>query len=352
MEACGLLSGRERTAVPPERDVLAFAFFCATRMEESVEGAPRDAMGRFQAADSAAARGGWLERPEVELRMRAWARSWGWEVEPREFRLVPTVDVDSALAFRGKGWLRTGAACVRELVRGHVGEAVRRAAVAAGWGEDPFDTYGELERLHAEAGLRARYFFLLADRGPHDRGMDWRRPALREVVRRVAETAEVGIHPGVRAHDAADAAVAIARERERLEAVLGVKVEHARFHYLLQRPPATWRACVEAGIRHDHSMGFADRVGFRSGCARPIRAYDLDKEAPLDLWLHPVVAMDATLRRYMGLAPGEAVERVRALAAEARAVGGEVELLWHNETSSGEAGWEGWREVYGEMMRV
>jgi hypothetical protein len=104
--ASGLLSTRDLTATAPcaapgvapggLEDVLAFVFFCATRMEEAVEGAPRDAMGRFRGEDSAAARGGWLERPEAELRMRAWAVSVGWEVPRRTYRGVATVDVDSA----------------------------------------------------------------------------------------------------------------------------------------------------------------------------------------------------------------------------------------------------------------
>ena len=358
--ASGLLSTRDLTAAAPgamsgaapgAEDVLAFVFFCATRMEEAVEGAPRDAMGRFRGEDSAAARGGWLERPEAELRMRAWSASVGWEVPRRTYRGVATVDVDSAYAFRGKGVLRTALACARDAVLRSPAAAWRRASVAAGWGHDPYDTYAALEQAHAAAGIRPRYFILLADRGPHDRGMPWQRPALRDLVRTLAATADLGIHPGVRAHDAGQSAgAAIARERGRLESLLGLPVDHARQHYLLQRPPASWRALVEAGIRHDHSCGYADRVGFRAGIARPFPAYDLAEERPLDLMLHPVTAMDATLQRYMGCTPQEALGRVAALADAARAVDGETVLLWHNETSSNEGPWAGWHDIYPHLL--
>ena len=338
-EASGLLESRGtewRREV--ESELLSLAFFMTSRMEE-MNAAPRhfDPHGRFLGLTSMAAERGWLDRPIIDRRMQAWASRMGLRLgESRSrYEVQPTVDVDSAFAYRSKGLVRTAGAFARDVLRG---EGVsKRWATIRRKSHDPYDTYDELEKLHAAFSLRARYFFLLADRGPHDRGVPWQSQGLAEVITGLASTADIGIHPGYSAHG--KGAKAIGRERERLEKILGVPVQHSRQHYLLQVPPKSWRDLEEAGIEHDHSMGYADVAGFRAGVARPFRAYDLEQEVRLNLWIHPVAVMDATLLRYEERDFEEGVERVRELAEAAAEVGGRLELIWHNESVSNHGEW-------------
>lgn len=327
-----------------ESELLSFAFFMTSRLEEC--DAPerfRDVHGRFIGGASLAASRGWLDRPEVDRRMQRWARRLGLPLGTSRltYDVLPTFDIDSAFAYRHKGLYRTAGALAKDMLQGK--SAGERLRAVRGRSVDPYDTYARIEALHAAFSLRTRYFFLLASRGSHDRGVTWRSAGLRALIQNLSATADIGIHPGYAAHQRGHKA--IATERQRLEAILGASgtsaPPHSRQHYLLQRPPQSWRDLEAAGIQDDHSMAYADTAGFRAGVARPFRAFDCERNERLDLWLHPVAVMDATLLRYEKLTADEAVERVQKLAESVAEVGGGMEMIWHNESVSNHGEWAG-----------
>lgn len=359
----GLLAGREVVTAPPmgewqgwtlpyaqngRLDAFAFAFWVVTRMEEWTD-AGRDEHGRFMGAASWAARAGVLEVPVVERVVRAWAAAEGLPPPvPRQPTWYATVDVDNALAYRGKPGWRVLAGFGRDVVERNWPRSKERWAVLRGRVQDPFDTYEELLVLHAAGGVEGVFFFLMADRGPHDEGLPHASKGLAEAIRRVAERTVVGIHPGYASHGRQER---IRTEVQRLQGVLGRQVEHARQHYLLHDARRAWPALVAAGVREDWSMGFADQIGFRAGMARPFPVYDLAAERRLPLRVHPVLAMEATLARYMQLPAGpETLQRVWRGAQAAWDVGGDVVTIWHNETFAGRGEWWPWRQFYQTLI--
>ncbi|RLD51239.1 MAG: hypothetical protein DRJ05_18645 [Bacteroidetes bacterium] len=62
--------------------------------------------------------------------------------------------------------------------------------------------------------------------------------------------------------------------------------------------------------------------------------------------------MEGTLRDYMSLEPEKAMEFIKDLIGEVKAVNGTFISLWHNESLSNEGRWEGWQNVYEEMIRM
>lgn len=333
-----------------DADWWSWVFWMVTRAEER---APRpdqlDAMGRFKATQSVAFKEGWLGRPEIECRVRAWAESQGIQPESRAYAVHPTIDVDSAYAYQHRSLFRHAGATVKDLIRRDAKRLSERWGVLVQGEPDPYDSYEWLERIHARYGLRARYFMLLADRGPFDRPVHWQQAGMAQLVQRLVQSADVGIHPGVQSHENADSH-ALEAEIKRLAQLTNGPVVHARQHYLLQAVPATWRRLEAAGIRHDHTMGYADCIGFRAGLSRPFRAFDLESNRPMELTLHPIAAMDATLNRYMGLNPDEALDALESLAEEVKTVEGDFTLLWHNETVAERNEWKGWRRVYEQVF--
>lgn len=333
-----------------DADWWSWVFWMVTRMEEyTAAKSAYDGMGRFQASSSMAHAEGWLLRPEVEVRIRAWAAAIGITPRPHSYTVQPTIDVDSAYAYRNRSPWRTAAAAGKDVVFGRTTRLAERWRVLVRGEHDPYDTYEWLESVHASHGLKARYFFLLADRGPHDRPVDWRQPGMRALVTQLSQSAYVGIHPGVASHDSRDAE-RLKAEIRRMEGLSSAPVQHARQHYLLQRLPLTWRRLESTGIEHDHSLGYADHIGFRAGMSRPFRAFDAAANRTMNLTIHPVSAMDATLNRYMGLTPNEALDALDQLAQEVKAVDGVLTLLWHNETVSECNEWKGWRTVYEQVF--
>ena len=168
----------------------------------------------------------------------------------------------------------------------------------------------------------------------------------RGLMRRLADAAEVGIHPSYRSSDREEL---FSVEKARLEEIIGGAVTRSRQHYLRFRLPETYRALIQAGLSSDASMGYGDAVGWRAGTNLPFPWYDLEREASTRLTVLPFAAMDVTLRNYLGLSARASAERVRALAERVLPYGGPFCLLWHNSSFAAEYGWAGWWDMYRDL---
>ena len=237
-------------------------------------------------------------------------------------KVHPTIDVTAPLP-TGTGvarrWCRW-----KGRVHGRIGRLAERWRVLVRRQHDPYDTYDGLNPCTRRTVKRASFCLPTGDHTTHRFiGGNW--PYA--LVQRLLQSASVGIHPGTRAtirqipHDS--------KGSQPLEELSKAPV-NTLDNILLQRFPSTWRRLEAAGIQHDHSMGYADHIGFRAGMSRPYKAYDVAANRPLDLTIHPTAAMDATLNRYMGLSPGQALDALEQLAGEVK-LDGEL-TLWHNET--------------------
>lgn len=337
-------------------DLFAAVFWMGSRMEEFLPDVRRDTHDRYDPTGSVSEQRGWIDRPMCEhWSFAIGARLLGPDWPAHEaaltssFEVVPTLDVDSAFAFRGKGMWRTGGALCRDVITGRFQHAARRIRVIRGREHDPYDTYDVAIQLHRERGLRARWFFLLAAFGPHDKGLPSSSAQLATLMQRLDqdEGQTVHWHPG---HAAAEDVDAMAHEYAAFERILGRPASASRQHYLRLIPTSTRRALLALGVREDHTEGHAIRTGFRGGFARSRPWYDLEAETLTPLMLHPFAAMDATFLRYMGTAPEDVPREVEKLAEEVRAVGGPLRLLWHNESLAAEGQWAGWSDVYPAVL--
>jgi hypothetical protein len=189
----------------------------------------------------------------------------------------------------------------------------------------------------------------LADRSKNDVNVDYRNPQLRERIEDMRDGgAIVGIHPGYESHR--DVRV-LMEEIARLEGIVGDKIIHSRQHFLKFKLPSSYRRLLQCGIKHDHSMGYADVPGFRAGTAHPFKWFDAERNEVTSLMVHPVIVMDSTLRSYMQVDTLEAMQIVTQLKAEVRRTGGDFVSLWHNETVAEQGDWKGWRAVWEEAIK-
>jgi hypothetical protein len=332
-------------------DWWSWLFWMTTRLEEYGHSeSDLDTFGRIQGHNTIAHREGWLARPEVEFRVLSWAKSSGIEYAQSAYKVIPTIDVDSAFAYKHRTLFMTIGAAGQDVLKRRWKRFFMRIKVLLWNRQDPYDTYDWLESQHERLGFRAIYFFLLADRGTNDRGISWMSRGLQAQIRSLMRTADIGIHPGFASHEAPSSAV-MQTEIERLASISEAPVTRSRQHYLLQKPGSSWRRTAALGMQEDHSLGYADVPGFRAGMSRAFPAYDLQGEAMMNLVLHPIAAMDATFMRYLKVTPEEALEQVVNLASSVRDVGGTLRLLWHNESVSDEGEWQGWREMYRQMLQ-
>ena len=330
-------------------DLLACLFYALSRYEE-YQPFTADSQGRFPASESHAFHNGYLERPVA----REWAGLLAASLSNhfptlpppsrRPFAFQPTYDIDILWAWQHRG-LRGIAAGARDLLTGHPGRARRRFFSPKE--EDPFQTIAFIQSLHPR--VRPRIFWLLSDgKDQHDTNPYPVPEEQHGLIRKLHETCTIGIHPSY--HSSTKPAL-IREEAERLKAITGFHPLHSRQHFLRFRLPDTYRELQLAGITNDHSMGYADAVGWRAGTNLPYHWYDLERETATGLIVHPFAAMDGTLKDYLQLSPNEAQLKIRTLADSIRPFGGPFPLLWHNSSFSADYGWAGWKIMYEEVVK-
>jgi len=334
-------------------DPFAAMFYMLSRYEEYLP-FQGDMYGRFRAEDSLAFKNGFLRIPVVEYWLEFLKKAilqvyTQTEFKSSEYQFLSTIDVDNAFAYRHKGLFRSIGGFGRDLMKVQFSNLKRRISVLFAGADDPYDTFDLLLELHQKYQVKPIYFFLLADYGHNDKSVSFSNPKFQRLIKSIADEAKVGVHPGFMSnYNYSKLPIEIAR----LQELTHREVQRSRQHYLMLSFPETYRRLVDAGIREEHSMGFASQSGFRAGTSMPFMFYDLDREASTPLKIVPFAAMDATLNRYMGLSPVEAIQNLVELRDAVHNVNGHFVTLWHNETLGEIWEWEGWRMVYEEVLKI
>lgn len=333
-------------------DPFAAAFYLVTRYEEYLP-YMKDRYGRFPAKESLACKNGFLDRPLVNT----WAltvagliaeRYPGFSPLPRKFRFILTIDIDAAYAYRCKGIFRSAGGFLNSLRASDFRTMADRFRVLAGLQKDPFDTYDFQFDIQEKYDLRPIYFILFADYGQNDKNIPVQSRKFRNLIKLLADHAEVGIHPSFGSNSNLRN---LKTEIEGLSGVLNREITKSRQHFLKLNLPETYRNLINHGITDDYSMGFAAEPGFRAGISDSFRFYDLDTDAETQLRVHPFAVMDGTLRDYKNVEAGEAMSHILPLLNRVRQVNGTFIILWHNESLSDTGRWTGWRRVYEEVIR-
>jgi hypothetical protein len=332
-------------------DPFSAIFYLITRYEEYLP-AIRDRHDRFEASESVAYQNGFLNKPVADI-YSFWIKDLIAHKYPAmpwpeyQYKVLSTIDIDNAFAYRGKGIMRTTGALLRSLINGRFKEIIHRLRVIGGFDRDPYDSFLLQERIEKKYGIEVIYFFLLADYGPNDKNVPVHNNSFRKLIKSLADNHIVGIHPSYGSNYKKEK---LATEVERLSLLLHTDVLHSRQHFLKLHFPETYKNLLDLNIEHDYTMGFASEPGFRAGTSRPFYFYDLDTEFETKLKVHPFQVMDATLCLYQKMNPEDAVRRVKPIIDEVKKVNGTFTLLWHNESLSEMKPWVGWQNVYEELI--
>ncbi|MBE0662207.1 MAG: polysaccharide deacetylase family protein [Bacteroidales bacterium] len=340
----------ERNSALPY-DPFSAAFFMVTRYEEYMP-YRKDQYGRFTAMESIAHKHGFLQKPVVNH----WARQLGEALQKRytdlvikqnKYHFVPTYDIDQAWSYKGKGFVRTTGAFLKAALAWNFSDVAKRMRVITGTEPDPFDTYDYQLELQRRFHLRPIYFFLFARYGGYDKNISTTNTTFRQLIKRLADYADAGIHPSYASNTENDS---LSLEIKELSKVLNKEISLSRQHFLKLHLPETYRNLASYDITTDHTMGFAALPGFRAGICTPYQFYDVDLETVIPVTVVPFAVMDGTLRDYMNLSPEAAIEVIHKLIAEVRSVDGLFVSLWHNDSLSETGRWIGWRHVYEDLV--
>ncbi|MBL7882726.1 MAG: polysaccharide deacetylase family protein [Bacteroidia bacterium] len=333
-------------------DVFAACFFLVTRYEEYLPHI-RDEHDRFDAKDSLAFNNGFLQKPVINQ----WANQIKEIIKnkypelafsKRKYKFISTIDIDNAYAFREKGFTRSIGGYLKSFSKFDFIEIKQRTKVLLGFEKDPYDTYEFQLEILKKYKFKSIYFFLLGDYGVNDKNLPIESKKFQSLIKTLGDYADVGIHPSYGSNHSKEQ---LQKEVNRLSKVLHKDVTKSRQHFLKLSLPETYRNLIDLDITDDYTMGFASQIGFRASICTPFNFYDLDMELETKLKIHPFAVMEGTLKYYMKVSPENAMDKIKPLIDEVKAVDGVFMSLWHNDTLNNQKLWLGWQKVYEDMAK-
>ena len=282
-------------------DLFETIFFHLSRYEEFFPGKLRlDRFGRPREEDFFSVGRGIEQIPVVDQLVEAFYRALGLIPRIRETEWVMTHDIDKI--FKYNSWLDAFKAVAWPVVYrfdlpGGLRNLARFFRVRSHQQPDPYDSYSWLFRRSGIWSQKVVYFMAGGTMryDLFDRFYEKHLPA---VFRQAADAGyQPGLHPSF--NSAVDSAL-MKEEKNRLEQMTGVRINHTRQHFLRFIPLETPGYIEESSFTTDSSLGYTRRIGFRCGTGFAYALYDFQKEKAFSFKEWPLVVMDSALIHQTG----------------------------------------------------
>ena len=331
-------------------DFFSMVFYLLSRYEE-YEFHETDEHGRWISGQSAALKLGFIQEPIIDL----WLIYIEGLIESKTkhrfdrrhgIKHVPTIDIDIPYAYKNKEW-RNLAGLARDFIRGDQTKVNARLSYLRNR-SDPYDTYDYLLKC-LKSFPESTFFFLCNYQKPYDENHLIGTDEFNQLVKRITQSHHIGIHPSYSSNSTTST---ITEETQILALITGQHITRSRQHFLKMSMPQTYQTLIAAGLTEDHSMMYADRIGFRASTCHPFLWYDLSQEKTTDLTIHSPCLMDVTLKNYLNLNPEESLIVIDKLKKTIANVNGTLEFIWHNSSFSAAHGWDGWQKTFEYLLKA
>jgi hypothetical protein len=333
-------------------DIFGAAFYLISRYEEYLPNT-KDNHQRYLAYQSLAYQEHFLELPLINI----WAVELKKVIETQfsiniplknSFKIINTIDIDNAFAYKNKGFYRTTGANFKNFLKGSFKEIATRKKVITGQLQDPYNSFEYLKHLTLKNEIDTIFFVLLGDYGGYDKNISHLNSEYNKLLQSLGNWSKIGIHPSYKSYlDKSK----IETEIKRLSTIINSTCLHSRQHYLKLSLPESYRILVDLNIINDYTMGYAEAYGFRASICTPYTFFDLHSNQSLNLTIHPFAYMDGTLNEYFHLSPEEAIDVLNNLKNEVKDVNGHFIGIWHNDTVNENHHWKGWQKVFEEGLK-
>jgi hypothetical protein len=333
-------------------DLLAASFWLITRYEEYLP-FKQDKYNRFDVKNSLAFQYDFMEVPLVNLWLEHFkklisAKYPAVVFEKHNYSFVSTIDIDNAYKFKFKGIMREAGGYLKSILRWDMSEIKERTNVLLNRKKDPFDSYQYLLDIQKKYDLSVIFFFLLGDYGVNDKNHPANNRDFQILIKHLADYAKIGIHPSFRSNNDLNQ---LKIEVNRLANITHRDIRNSRQHFGVLKFPDTYQSLLQAGITNDYSMGYGNYNGFRASFCIPYNWYDLDSEQEMPLKIHSFSIIETTLRFTNKATQATAMQFAKPIIDQVKKYGGELVTIVHNDTMGSMQEWEGWKEVYEEIVK-
>jgi len=336
---------------PVPFDIFSASFWLLSRYEEYLDHS-RDAHSRFPARESLAFRAGFLDLPVVNLwtiKLASVIRRYypALKTKKNKFHWITTIDIDHAWAFRNKGRFRVWGGLAASFFKGK--DFKKRISVLKGDEPDPFFTFDAIREIHREFPEKLLLFTLSGKPAKYDPNSATDNPEWRALFSGLASDYQLGMHPSYRSNQGFHI---LKNEFDTLRELLPYPLKNSRQHFLKLKLPETYTNLINLGVQNDYSMGYPGQPGFRAGVCTPFYFYDLKREQRTSLKIWPFTLMDRTLKDYLHKVPEESMDIINGYIDIVEKAGGWFIPVWHNDSLSDYGEWEGWKNVYVQMLET
>lgn len=338
-------------------DIFAAAFYLISRYEEYLPHR-KDMYGRYAHENSLAFNENFLHLPLVNLWLEDLKKKLKEKFSTKEktvnlkhstFNFIPTYDIDIAYSYKHKGFWRNAGGTLKALVKGEWSLVKERWRILRGIGDDPYDAYTWMDKMHEQFQLKPYYFFHVgAKTGKYDKNISPARKAMQQLIQHHYYRYPIGIHPSWRSGD--DPGLLV-KEIQSLQKITSGKIHSSRQHYIRFGLPGTYRRLINAGIKYEFSMGYGSINGFRASVASSFYWYDLEKEMQTGLQLFPFCFMEANSFYEQKFSANQALEELQHYYKIVKSINGLLITIWHNNFLGTGKIFAGWREVYEQFIK-
>ncbi len=331
-------------------DIFAASFYLLSRYEEYLPH-QRDEHYRFLSKESIAVKNNFIHLPIVDIWLdkirKILEDRFEYIFRKQEFSYLSIINVDVAYSYICKGIVRTTGGIFVDLIKLDFSKIYERILCELQLKKDPYDTFDFILENYKKYDINTIFFFLVGDYSIFDKNISINNVKFQSLIKYIADYFDVGLCVSY----ASDKKKRIIyTEIKRLQKVLNREITKSKQHFSKLELPYTYRKLIDANIREDYSMGYTDRIGFRSGTSRPFYFYDLGYESTTLLKVYPLSISDEMLKYQMRLSPQKALEEIKKNIDIIKKVNGTYISVWHNKNLSMYKWDRRWRNIYMKMI--
>jgi hypothetical protein len=257
-------------------------------------------------------------------------------IEKREFKIIPTADIDQCFRFKGKP--------IYQILGGAVKNPKSLVPrILSLFSKTDSFTPSETVQSILYKNSNSKIFWLCNKKQTRLNKQAKRNN--KEFQNEIAQSlnySKIGIHPSYQISKEIEIH---GEEKNWLENISEQKIVHSRQHYIHLKLPETYQNLEKINIENDWSMGFNDNIGYRSGTSISYFWFDIYGNKKTNLLIHPFVIMDVSCKNYLKINSFQANYLSNLLKQQIQYLSGNFCFIFHNESVSETDGWEGWKNT-------
>jgi len=272
-------------------DIFSASFYLLTRYEEYLPHV-KNHLGDFPAEESIAYKNNFLDKPVIDIWMSIFldvlkAKFEGIESLPKTPALKLIIAVEKVFQYRALGISRGFVGLLKDGLRFRFRDVFTRIQSWFIPEKDPYDVYDYLVNIKNELGIDMLFLFQLGDYSIYTKNINFRKKEYKRIIKSMGDYSEIGL---MLSHEATLDVLTFNKEIKRFENIANHELKSVVIKDRSINFPNYFVNLDETTIKKDYSMGYYNKLGFRTGTYTPHLFYDLNLEQASPVEIHPYYA--------------------------------------------------------------